>query len=67
MINLKTWGIQDNNPKIKSEHVECVSKVNQAISDGKKIPGQVPTANENLTEVSDTEAFDPTQYFTAIV
>ena len=52
--------IQDNNPKIKSEHVKCVSKVNQTIGDGMKIPEQVPTTDENLTEVSDTEAIDPT-------
>jgi hypothetical protein len=58
--------IQDNNPKIKSEHVKCVSKVNQTISDGMKIPEQVPTTDANLTEVSNTEAIDPTQYFTAI-
>ena len=58
--------IQDNNPKIKSEHVKCVSKVNLTISDGMKIPEQVPTTDANLTEVSNTEAIDPTQYFTAI-
>ena len=52
--------IQDNNPKIKSEHVKCALKVNQTISDEMKIPEQVPTTDENLTEVSDTEAIDPT-------
>lgn len=52
--------IQDNNPKIKSEHVKCVSKVNKTIGDGMKIPEQVPTTDGNLTEVSDTEAINPT-------
>lgn len=52
--------IQDNNPKIKSEHVKCVSKVNKTIGDGMKIPEQVPTTDVNLTEVSDTEAINPT-------
>ena len=44
----------------------CI-KSNQTISDGIKIPEQVPTTDANLTEVSNTEAIDPTQYFTAIV
>ena len=52
--------IQDNNPTIKSEYVKCVSKVNLTISDGMKIPEQVPTTDGNLTEVSDTEAINPT-------
>lgn len=52
--------VQDYNPKIQSEHVQCVSKVNQTISDGMKIPEQVPTTDDNLTKVSDTGDIDPT-------